>query len=173
VKTLFVLRHGESDWGGGGADFDRPLAPRGRHAADLVGRYLATLDQVPDLVISSGAVRALTTARRAAEAGQWDCRIQTCDRFYESSATDVLQVLREGETRADRVLLAGHEPTWSQLVQLLTGAVVRLPTAALARIDLTVDSWDQVAVARGTLIWYVTPRMLERVMSPGDGDGSG
>ena len=69
MKTVYLLRHGKSDWNSGHADHDRILAPRGEDAAHRVGRFLAAIDQVPDRVVSSTAVRACTTAELATQAG--------------------------------------------------------------------------------------------------------
>ena len=60
-----------------------------------------------------------------------------------------------------RLLLAGHEPTWSSLAGLLLGeASLRFPTAAVARIDFEVDSWRDVRAGGGTLRWLLTPKAL-------------
>ena len=59
--TLYVLRHGKSDWQAAyGADHDRPLKKRGREAAQLVGRLLSSADEAPDHILSSSALRART-----------------------------------------------------------------------------------------------------------------
>ena len=72
MRQLLVLRHGKSDWDADyRGDHERPLASRGRRAAAAVGRFLAAAGPMPDRVLSSSAVRALSTVRLAAEAGRW------------------------------------------------------------------------------------------------------
>jgi phosphohistidine phosphatase len=162
AKTVYLLRHGKSDWGTLAAeDAERPLSPRGRKAARLMGRYLSGLDQRPDRVISSPARRARETADLAMRSGAWSCPRDLDDRLYASSPPAVLEVIRACPDAIGRLLLTGHEPTWSELVALLSGGSrVKFPTAALARIDLAVDRWSEARPGIGTLIWLIPPRVL-------------
>ena len=58
-------------------------------------------------------------------------------------------------------MVVGHEPTCSEIVRfLIGGGLVRMPTAALARIDLRVDEWGQVSAGTGVLSWLVVPRVI-------------
>src|SRR5260221_13822701 len=62
MKTLLLLRHAKSSWDNpGGRDFDRPLAPRGRRTAPLIGGHLRDRQLLPDLVLCSTARRARET----------------------------------------------------------------------------------------------------------------
>jgi len=162
MKRIYVLRHGKSDWDADyGADHDRPLKGRGRRAARLMGRFLTGAGLEPDVVISSSAVRALTTARLAAEAGSWGCEIAVQPDLYGASRDRVLAEVQAVDERADSVLLAGHEPTCSDVIGSLIGSgEVRFPTAALACIDVPAARWRTVEFGRGRLVWMVTPKLL-------------
>ena len=66
MKSVILFRHGKSDWNASyGSDHERPLSKRGVHAAMRMGRFLAEKNQIPDLVISSTALRAQSTAKLA------------------------------------------------------------------------------------------------------------
>lgn len=158
MVTLLLLRHGKSDWDAGYAtDHDRPLAPRGVRSARIMGRLVAREGLVPDVVISSTATRAARTAELAAAAGSWDRAIRLDRRLYDDGPAGVLGVAAE-VTGADRLLLVGHQPTWSLLVRRLTGEYVDLKTASLAVIDLAVDDWSAIERATGTLVAIHHPR---------------
>jgi len=163
MKSLLVLRHGKSDWHGAGSptnDHDRPLKPRGQRSARLMGRYLSASDNEPDLVLTSSAVRAHSTAELAAEAGGWNCRMEVLDALYGASPGEVLDIVR-AQSNPERLLVVGHEPTLSELVAELVGGIgLRFPTAALARIDFVGDAWAEVGPRMGTLQWLVVPRAL-------------
>lgn len=165
MKTVLLLRHGKSDWEAErDDDHDRPLSPRGVRAARLMGRYLADVGAVPDRVLTSSALRAMETVRLAAEAGEWDRPIDVTPELYEASSREAVHLLRRADDSLERLLLVGHEPTWSTLVAQLTGGShVRFPTAAVARIDFAVDRWDDVRPGRGVLIWLVPPRLLGKL----------
>jgi len=165
MKSLLLLRHGKSNWDTRNqVDHDRPLARRGRKAASIMGRYLTALSEVPEFVCSSSAIRALDTAQRAAEAGDWSCPIEISESLYHASPDQVLDVARKTDPAVARLLMAGHEPTWSVLTGRLIGAAsIRFPTAAIARIDLAIEEWREVDYGKGTLVWLVTPKLLERI----------
>ena len=162
MKTIFLLRHAKSDWGAASdSDHERPLNERGRKAAALIGDYLARRGELPDRVISSSAVRARETIRLAAQSGRWPCPIDTTPELYETSPDRVLQLIRRQSDSLQRLLLVGHQPTWSLLVdELVGGADVKLPTAAVVRIDVPVEHWREVGCGAGNLIWRVTPKQL-------------
>jgi len=163
MKRIYVMRHGKSDWNATyGADHERPLNNRGIRCAGLMGRFLAATGQAPDLVVSSSAVRALTTAGLAAEAGDWGCEIRVQPDLYGATRERVLAELRALDAAVGSVLIAGHEPTSSDVVGSLIGsAEVRFPTAALACIEYRAARWDAVEFGRGSLLWFVTPKLLQ------------
>jgi phosphohistidine phosphatase len=163
VKTLLVMRHAKSDWGEAfSADHERPLAPRGIKAARRMGRFLSEAGTPPELVVSSPAVRALATAELAAEAGGWGCTIVTHESLYASDPDQVLGVVAGVDPKVRTLLIAGHEPTWSGLVQrLIGGGSVRMPTAAVACLDLAHGGWADLAPGSCVLRWLVTPKMLK------------
>ena len=163
MKTLLVMRHAKSDWGATfQSDHDRPLARRGIKAARRIGRFLTDADMAPDLIISSTATRALSTATLATEAGEWTCEIVTTNDLYASSPERVLEVVGGVENSVERLLITGHEPIWSSLVTwLIGGGRVRMPTAAVACLDLPHGDWGDLAPASCELRWFITPKMLK------------
>jgi len=164
MKTIFLLRHAKSDWGAGyDGDHERPLNDRGRKAAALIGDYLAGLGELPDRVLSSSAVRARETIGLAAASGRWPCPVDTTPELYDTSPDLVLQVIQRQDDSFHSLLLVGHQPTWSMLLDgLVGGAEVKMPTAALVRIDVPVERWRDVEYGSASLRWHVTPRQLGR-----------
>ena len=167
MLQLLVMRHAKSSWDDGSEDdHDRTLAPRGIKAAATMGRFLAETGYAPQQVISSTAVRAITTVELAFEAGGWNCPVSTTRELYGSGPHSVLEVLVDCATEP-RVLIAGHEPTWSTVVAWLTGGgSVRMPTAAVACIEFHWNQWSHVTPGSGELRWLVTPKLLQRIGWP-------
>jgi phosphohistidine phosphatase len=162
VKTVILFRHGKSDWDSSAeSDHERPLAKRGRKAADLMGRYLSEKGEVPDLAISSTAVRARDTLHRAVRAGAWSCRVEQLDDLYLPSPYTLLEVIQQQPDGLGSVMLVGHEPAWSETLSLLVaGERPRFPTAAMARVDVDTERWAEVDFGLGSLRWMVTPKEL-------------
>src|ERR1700687_471476 len=117
MKTLFLIRHAKSSWGDTALpDKDRPLDDRGRQDAPKMGKRLAKRDVKPDLVVSSPALRALTTAQLIAEAAGYKRKdIVVDDRLYASNSDDLLAVIRELDKKLDCVMLVGHNPEFTDL----------------------------------------------------------
>jgi len=161
VPELILLRHAKSDWTAAyGTDRDRTLARRGEKAAAAMGRALTLAGKAPDLVITSPATRALSTARLATRAGEWDARIDTDDRLYPGSPEAVAAVAAAAAAAGpERLMLVGHEPAWSGTVSLLVGgAAVRMVTTAAACLE--VPSFTSLVPGRARLLWMLTPRLF-------------
>lgn len=165
MKRIYLLRHAKSDWEADyEADHERPLNKRGRGAAQQMGRFLTVVGQTPDLVVTSSAVRAADTVELAMSAGSWSCPVEVTRDLYASSPSAVMHLVQTFAGSHDRLLLVGHEPTWSELASaLIGGGHVKLPTAALARIDFDVEGWAEVEFGAGILTWVVTPKLLARL----------
>jgi len=165
MKRIYLLRHAKSDWSADfDADHDRPLNERGRGAAQQMGRFLTAIEQAPDLVVASSAVRARDTVELAMSSGAWSCPVEVTRDLYVASPSAVMQLVHMQVSAQDRLLLVGHQPTWSELASaLIGGGHVKMPTAALARIDFDVDGWAEVEFGAGTLTWVITPKLLTRL----------
>jgi phosphohistidine phosphatase len=161
MKTVLLLRHAKAERGPEYPDdVDRPLAGRGKRDAAQVGEWMAGQGLALDLVISSPAKRARQTARRCAETAQYAGEIRLENALYFSGEMGYLDLLRGLEDRIGSVLLVGHNPDIAALVERLSGRTVRMPTAALARIDLPIERWSEVADGRGELAWVHVPGQL-------------
>ena len=159
-RTLLVLRHAKAE-AAGPRDHERDLLERGRADAARAGRFLTRSDQIPDLVLASTAARALATAEHAREAGGWRAPLRTERAIYEAETGDLLDVLRRLDDDVERVLLVAHEPGCSQLVSALVGgASLHFAPASLARVDLALGRWSELAPSGGTLRWLLDPERL-------------
>ncbi len=133
--TLVLLRHAKSDWTGPEPDHERGLAKRGRRQAPVTGQWLAT-HAVPDLALVSSARRARLT---------WDLVAAELDpvppvkiepHLYGATLEGLMELIAGLDEKVGTALLVGHNPDLEDLVAELTGEYVRLPTSALAVLDL-------------------------------------
>ncbi len=152
------MRHAKSDWNADyGADHERPLNERGVRSARIMGRVLADGGLVPDLIMTSTAVRARSTAALASEAGDWGSEIQLERSLYDSGIEAATQAVAAAPD-VPRLMLVGHQPTWSVLVTALTGERVEMKTATVTAIDFEIETWGDVAMARGRIVAVYQPR---------------
>jgi len=173
MPELLLLRHAKSDWAKSNGkdrsldDFDRPLAPRGRKAAPLVGRYLSDHGLQPDLVLCSSAQRARETLDLILTALASAPEISYLKTLYLAPPSRLLAALRRQSPECGRILLIGHNPGLHNLALSLTGGqkgkaaqqlAEKFSTAALARFR--VAAWDTLGEAPATLVEFVRPRDL-------------
>jgi len=163
MKTLLVLRHAKSSWDDRTLDdHERPLNTRGQRDAPRLGEVIRELRLVPDVILSSDALRARQTAEAAAKAAHYLGKILLDRRLYGASPADIVRVLRTvDETKAATVMIVGHNPGLEELVARLTRERQDLPTAALAQIALPVDRWRDLTLSRrGSLVGLWRPKEL-------------
>ncbi len=164
MKRLILFRHGKSDWDARFPDdHARPLAERGVRAAKQMGKLLAASSQVPELIVSSTAVRARSTAELAMEAGQWTAELHFSDVLYAASPARILAFLHQLPNAGDEVMLVGHEPTWSGLIYGFSGARVRVPTASMVAIQFPGAHWQDLHFDSGELIWLLQPKLFKTI----------
>src|SRR5262245_36964441 len=139
MRTLLVLRHAKSSWKDSALDdHERPLNTRGRRDAPRVGKLVREHGLMPDIVLSSDAVRARLTAEAVAEAARYAGEIMLEPHLYLACAADILSLLPTVSENAQIVMIVGHNPGLEELVEQLTGEREDLPTAALAQIRLPI-----------------------------------
>ncbi len=162
MKTLLVLRHAKSSWSDPTLDdHERPLNTRGRRDGPRMGKLVREYGLIPDVVISSNAMRARMTAEAVVEAARYAGEILLDQRLYMAGPTDILSLLRTVGEKAETVMIVGHNPGLEELVAQLTGERQDLPTAALARIGLPIDRWRDLKLStRGTLLGHWRPKEL-------------
>ena len=153
-----MLRHAKSSWADSHIDdWERPLNDRGRRDAPRVGDLVRRLSLTPDLIITSDAVRAETTAKLVAEAAGYTGRIVLSPQLYHATPDLMIEVLRAApEPGARAIMIVGHNPGLEGLVAQLTGEHVTLPTAALVDLAIPIDEWrdlDLSTTARLVDIW--------------------
>lgn len=161
MLRLVLLRHGKSSWDDARLDdFERPLAPRGLRNVPEMGRRLARRGLVPDLVVSSTAVRALATARGVArEIGYREDRIREAPELYLASPDEILAVIRSTPAGIGALMVVGHNPGLTELANRLDDIRLdNMPTAAMLCVEFNASSWADIRPAEAELCWFDYPK---------------
>jgi phosphohistidine phosphatase len=153
ARTLVVVRHAKSDWQHDLLDEERPLAPRGRREAPLIGPWVAANVGDLDLVICSTAVRTRQTFALSGMSGN----VRYDERVYAASHQDLMSVLDEVSDDVSTVALVGHNPGLSDLVRILSGEPLELKTSAVAVLTWR-GGWADVWSRRASLVSHATLR---------------
>jgi phosphohistidine phosphatase len=161
-KTLFIIRHAKSSWAEIGArDIDRTLNDRGHTDAPKMAEILRGVGVAPDLIVSSPAKRAFTTAQYFAKA--FGIAIKDIDiqqNIYEATTDELLSVVRDLPNKADVILMFGHNPGFTYFANQYTRNYIdNLPTCGIVRLDLASDTWENFNEKTVTMkeMWF--PKM--------------
>jgi phosphohistidine phosphatase len=162
MKLLTLFRHAKSDWDDPGlADHDRPLAPRGHRDAPRMGKRLARRELVPDLLLTSTALRARQTADYLVAALKLAAgRVRKERGVYLASPGELLRILAELDDGLEHVLLVGHNPGLTELANRLLPSLKldNLPTAGCVAVDCDMAHWRDIDSARLRLRFYDFPK---------------
>ena len=147
MKTLFLVRHAKSSWSTPGMrDFDRPLNERGMNDAPKMASFLQKSGVTPDLLVSSPAKRALTTARFFAAV----FRIKESDivlnpDIYEAEPTDVLRIISELPETSSTAMIFGHNPTFTDIANRFSEDIIEnVPTCGVVCIKSRAEKWNEL-----------------------------
>lgn len=165
MKTLLLLRHAKSSWKNPElADHDRPLNKRGKRDAPRMGEQLAALDLCPELILSSTAKRARSTALLAAQPCQPAnaLQIQWLESLYLATPADIVAAVHTIPDELGRAMIVGHNPGLEETLTLWARVATDMPTATLAQLAFDVKSWNDISPqTEGNLIGIWRPRQLD------------
>jgi phosphohistidine phosphatase len=152
APQLWLLRHGEAVPHDSKPDAERELTPRGRRQSEAAGIALAALNIEFAACYTSPKVRARETAELACQA----LNIEPVDEQSLAdgfSRGDALPLLHAHDAEDARVLVVGHEPSFSLLVHDLTGGRVDFKKGGVAAV--------RVERGAGELLVLMRPREVE------------
>jgi phosphohistidine phosphatase len=165
MKTLIILRHGKSSWDDSTLrDFDRPLLNKGKRRTQLIADHLKVNSLVPELIISSPAVRAYETAVIAALNLNYNPEtIQKNDNLYFVNTEKYFEAVYSSSDEINTLMIVGHNPMITDFCNyFLTVKINNLPTSGLAVFKLLTDTWEETSKCSRTTEQLLFPKMLEQ-----------
>lgn len=161
MKTLYITRHAKSSWKENVEDHQRPLNKRGKLDIVLVSNYVAANFKTPQLIKTSDANRALTTAKQFKNAFQIpDEHFIIEKNMYDFSGERVMNAIEETPNNIHILMVFGHNYGLTQLVNKLGNEFVdNLPTCGFVQIDFDTDNWNNLA--KGKTKAMIFPKHLK------------
>ncbi|MDR6300739.1 SixA phosphatase family protein [Mesonia maritima] len=161
MKKLILVRHGKSSWENNLPDDKRPLKKRAYTDAELIIKAFKLYANKPLKLISSKAVRALETAKLFKKGlAIEDKDFKIIDDLYTFDEDELLSVIRNQPDENNKLMIFGHNPAMTILVNLLGDKEVdNLPTTGLVVIDFEVDKWKDIA--EGKTLVTLFPRTFK------------
>jgi len=165
-KTLYLVRHAKSSWKDESlSDAERPLNKRGKHDAPFMGKLLRQRSDLPDVIISSPAKRALSTAKLfAKELGCAKENIVVIEELYMADVSDFLKIIRNINDSAESIMLFSHNPGITYFANFISNSdIENIPTAGTVRINLNISSWIEAEKIKGKLIFFEYPKKYQDI----------
>lgn len=164
MKTLIIVRHAKSSWDDPElSDFNRPLNERGQLDAPRMAKRFKEKEITANAMISSPAVRALTTCRVfAGILGFAEERIQQSKELYHAGDEMILKVVRglkDQPTENEVVMIFGHNPGLTEFVNnLVNEDFDNIPTTGVVCCNLNVKRWKDVKWGCGVMEFFDWPK---------------
>ena len=161
MKQLIVTRHAKSSWDSNApSDFQRPLNKRGVRDTPIMAERLKERGTLPELILSSTAVRALeTTDLLMATLGLKNNQLLTTDSIYEAPLPALEQAVNNLPDHISVAMIVGHNPGVSSLGSFLCSQPnLQMPTCAMACFELDITSWKDTYRDCASMLWYDYPK---------------
>lgn len=160
MKQLIIVRHAKSDWGNPDLrDFDRPLNKRGKANAPEMAHRLVKKQIKPQLMVSSPALRAITTAKFFADTWQMPlAEILEEPKIYEANVDTLLKVINNFDNTYDQIAMFGHNPGLTDLVNYLDGHIYEMPTCSVAILEFPFEDWAMISEGTAKVVLFDYPK---------------
>lgn len=161
MKTLYIIRHAKSDRNDPTLnDFERPLNKRGEKNAPLMGEILASGRVRPDLILSSPAVRAKTTAKIIAEkVGYSTDKIIYEESLYLAERDVIEHLIQKISSSINTIFIVGHNPGLTLFAEYISGdAIGNIPTSGIVAVRLKNGGWKNLGRDSAELIFFEYPK---------------
>ncbi|NOX15723.1 MAG: histidine phosphatase family protein [Epsilonproteobacteria bacterium] len=161
MKKIYLIRHAKSSWKEEGiSDFKRSLNKRGEADLAHMAKRLKNFHILPDLIVSSPAKRAKTTAKEIANTiGFKKSNIAYQDRLYESSYDTYRYLLDSLDDKLNSIFIVAHNPTITQVGEVLSGAILtNMPTCSIVCIEFDTQSFKDIKNGEGKILFFDYPK---------------
>ncbi|OMO64652.1 hypothetical protein COLO4_31969 [Corchorus olitorius] len=170
-RRLILLRHAKSSWQHPALkDHDRPLSKTGQADAVLVSKKLQHMGWIPQLILSSDALRTRETLSIMQDKvrGFLEAEVHFISSFYSIAAMDgqTAEHLQRTICQYSRdevltIMCMGHNRGWEEAASMFTGASIELKTCNAALLEAKGTSWEEAFAVAGFGGWklqgIVTP----------------
>lgn len=163
MKTLYLVRHGKSSWEDIALqDYERPLLEKGKRRTYKVADNLISREVTPDLILSSHAKRAYTTAGIIArKLGYPKENIAIDDLLYFSGQQAMESIIFGLDDQLEKVMLVGHNPDMTNFANIfLENKTDYLPTSAVVCVQFETTNWKEIFSAKREVLFIISPKTL-------------
>jgi len=161
MKEIILTRHGKSSWEFDVVDRDRPLKPRGRTDSELVAKELVLKSDIPNVMFSSPANRALSTCKIFAKVFEFsEHQIVVDEDLYDFEGRNVINFIKSLPNDLKAVMIFGHNHAFTSISNIFGDTFIdNLPTSGLVKLNFDINDWKDVE--KGTTEFIIIPKDLK------------
>ncbi len=162
MRKLILVRHAKSDWGTEFLkDIDRPLNERGYNDAYFMSKWFLKNKILPDVILSSSAIRALSTSLIFARTFDFNmANFYLKETIYESSVSNLISLIEQQNSDIKSLMLFGHNPCITKTCNQLTTDLQldNVPTCGIVSLKFEIESWKELSNKNGKLEFHQFPK---------------
>ena len=161
MKKIILVRHAKSSWLHDVIDHQRPLKARGVKDADIVSKFLNIKKPIIDVVFSSDALRAKTTAEIFISNLNIDKNLVKLNHdLYDFSGEDLIRVIKTCNCNITTLMIFGHNYALTAFVNHFGDEYIdNVPTSGVVIIEFDIEDWS--LLKQGKTLQTLFPRDLK------------
>lgn len=150
MKKISFVRHAKSSWDLKYlTDFDREIETRGIEKTENLIQLLKRDVIIPDLIISSPAVRTKQTSHLIMSKLHLSADIIVFDeKLYSGNYKHYLDAIYAANDQFNHLMIIGHNPSISEAAYTFSSEVSMMKTSHICHFELDCDAWHQVSNAK-------------------------
>jgi phosphohistidine phosphatase len=149
TKSLYLLRHAKAESATlQFSDEDRALTPKGVDDAKKLATKLVKKDIEFDLILTSPAIRAITSAQIIANRLDQKQSLRVEKKLYQADCTTLLAIVGKLHKKIKSILLVGHNPALEDFAAYMTGESVSMQTCSLIEFTFELKDWKDFEKVR-------------------------
>ena len=158
MKKLTLIRHAKSSWEHDVIDHERPLNDKGFKDANNLSGYLKNKNIIIDVVLSSDAIRAKTTADIFLKNLKIDASLMQLNHdLYDFSGSNLIKVVKSCNNNVNSLMVFGHNHAITAFVNTFGNKFIdNVPTCGVVTIEFEIDNWNNLK--KGKTVNTLFPR---------------
>jgi len=159
MKRLILIRHAKSSHKNLHLhDRERPLNKRGSQDTQIMSQWLAEQTDNIELILSSTAKRSWLLAEAIHE--KTSAMLQSSESLYTFNSSRLLSVIYELPDTFDNIILVGHNPALTSVVNHFGFVIDNVPTSGVVAFDCDINCWSSISDQNCRLDYFTAPKLI-------------
>ena len=166
MKTLYLIKHAKSNWGIPDIrDFERPISKSGAKDVNTISSYLMIQNILPDIMLSSCALRAQETTDLLANKIGYEGKKIFLEELYMTTAEDIQEIIMAQDDSFNHIFVIAHNPQISEFINLVIEEhFSKMPSMGVVALNFDIDEWSEMENTKGKVDFFIFPKQFKYYM---------